>query len=161
MKKGFTLIELMVVIAVIGILAAILLPQVGNLVEKARVTRAEGEVKNIVTAMYALLSDTGRVPGERDGGWMDDTTGRGLNDCRYGLVCNDGYPLWEGPYLMRAIGLDSWRRDYYYDGHPNEWTTSTPGQASFISAGPNGSFECFNLTNLNCTADDIAIYLHK
>ena len=160
MKRAFTLIELMVVMAIIAILAAMLLPQVGNMVEKARVANAQGEVRNVATAMYGLLSDTGRSPGERDGGTMGDTNGSGLNNCNYGLVCNSGYPNWDGPYLMKAVGLDPWGREYYYDGAPSEWT-GNPGQAAFMCAGPNGRFQCWNRTDLNCTADDIVVYLHK
>lgn len=163
MKRAFTLIELMVVMAIIAILAAMLLPQVGNMVEKARIANAQGEVRNVATSMYALLSDTGRSPGERTGGVMGDTTGQGLNSCNYGLVCNSGYPAtWDGPYLMKAIQLDPWGRQYWYDGAPSEWTSATPGQASFGSGGPDGTQSCWNQSDLDCAGfDDLVVYLHK
>jgi general secretion pathway protein G len=157
---------MMVVLAVIGILTATLLPQIGGFVERARQGRAQSEVNSTVLAMYSLLNDTGfypyepylLVPGAYPPG---DTTGTGLNGVRYGIIATEGnYPNWNGPYLMKAIGLDPWQREYQYDGgDAGEW--DSPGDASYCSLGRNGVIECVNLADLNCTADDVILYLKR
>lgn len=57
-QKGFTLIELMIVVAIIGILAAIAIPQYQNYVTKSQVTRAIGELGNYKTMVELCLSDS-------------------------------------------------------------------------------------------------------
>ena len=67
MQKGFTLIELMIVVAIIGILAAIAIPQYQNYVTKSQVTRVVGELGNLRTLVDLCLTDgnecTFNVPG--------------------------------------------------------------------------------------------------
>ena len=58
-KKGFTLIELIVVIAILGILAAILIPRFGGFTDRARQTQAITDAKQIATAIDSLYSEKG------------------------------------------------------------------------------------------------------
>lgn len=58
-KKGFTLIELIVVIAILGILAAILIPSFSGFQDRARATQALTDAKQIATAMDALFAEEG------------------------------------------------------------------------------------------------------
>lgn len=58
-KKGFTLIELIVVIAILGILAAVLIPKFGGFTDRARETQALTDAKQIATAMDSLYSEKG------------------------------------------------------------------------------------------------------
>ncbi|MGE8503584.1 MAG: pilin [Pseudomonas sp.] len=73
MQKGFTLIELMIVVAIIGILAAIAIPQYQNYVAKSQVSRVMSETGALKTAIEACLMDgrttVGTAAGQCDVGW--------------------------------------------------------------------------------------------
>ena len=69
-QKGFTLIELMIVVAIIGILAAIAIPQYQNYIAKSQVSRVMGEVGSMKTATETCLND-GKAAGECDFGWTN------------------------------------------------------------------------------------------
>ena len=68
-QKGFTLIELMIVVAIIGILAAIAIPQYQNYIAKAQVSRVMGETGALKTAYEDCLNNGKTVVGTCDMGW--------------------------------------------------------------------------------------------
>lgn len=63
--RGFTLIEMLVVIAIIGVLVGLLLPVLATVKEKGRITQAETEVKNIATAITQYQSQYGLYPASK------------------------------------------------------------------------------------------------
>lgn len=65
--EGFTLIELMVVIVILGILAAIIAPRVMGRADEAKVTEAKVQIKNFETALKMYRLDNGRYPSTEQG----------------------------------------------------------------------------------------------
>lgn len=89
--KGFTLIELMVVMAIIALLAAILLPQLGSIMERGNVSKMMGLYDSVRTATSSYKNDTGQWP-------YDDTA-----DGAYWVLIENRANLsdWQGPYMER------------------------------------------------------------
>ena len=100
-QRGFTLIEVMVVVVIIGLLAAIVAPNLIGNIDKAAVTRAQGDIRSIETALNLYRLDNFRYP----------TTDQGLQ----ALVTNPGEaaaPNWK-PYL-NSVPSDPWSNTYQY-----------------------------------------------
>jgi general secretion pathway protein G len=99
---GFTLIELMVVIVILGLLATIIMPRILDRPEQARRLKAKVQIKNFQSALALFKTDTGRFP----------TTSQSLE----ALVKDPGLKGWkQGGYIEGGkIPLDPWGNPYIY-----------------------------------------------
>jgi general secretion pathway protein G len=102
---GFTLIELLVVIVVIGVLAALVAPNVFRHVGAAKDAAARSQIEMLGAALDAYRLDTGRYP----------TTEQGL-PALWTQPSAEPRPTssWRGPYLRKDIPLDPWQHPYVY-----------------------------------------------
>lgn len=103
-KRGFTLLELVVVIIVLGLLAAIVAPQILGRVSDARTTSAETQVALFGTALDNYRLDNGAYP----------TTEQGLAALREKPTRAPIPTNWRGPYLRKDVPLDPWGKPYIY-----------------------------------------------
>ncbi len=99
-ERGFTLLELLVVLAILGLLAAIVGPQVIRYLGSSKTQTAQVQVKNIATSLQLFRLDAGRYP----------TNEEGLDAL---IKAPSSVPLWNGPYLPDSSALnDPWGRPY-------------------------------------------------
>jgi general secretion pathway protein G len=100
-ERGVTLIEMLVVVTIIALFAALVAPRMLGQADKAKRTAAHAQVNSFMTALGAYKLDTGNYP----------TTELGLAALR---VKPEGANQWAGPYLPQDIPLDPWARPYLY-----------------------------------------------
>ncbi len=188
-NRGFTLIEVIVVAAIIAILAGILVPMIFNQIDESKKTRAQGDCKTISTAVMMFRKETGKwpyyTPGDctqtyatiQGGGSiapLDNTIGTwgmNLNDISLGLILNLAsiqppiaqtcYDNKAGNYLP-GVSADPWGNQYIVNAANFAGTNAV----WVISAGPNGCLDTsvnsqiLNDAQNNCgPADDIGVRL--
>jgi len=105
-KNAFTLIEIMLVVIIIGILAAMVIPNIAGRGEQARVSAARADIDaNLTSALDLYELDNGQYP----------TTEQGLR-ALFEKPASAPDPIsWNGPYLKKKrIPLDPWGREYRY-----------------------------------------------
>jgi general secretion pathway protein G len=100
-RAGVTLIEMMVVVTIIALFAALVLPKMIHYGDRAKVTKAHADINGFSTALGAYKLDTGTFP----------TTDQGLQALR---EKPEGVENWQGPYLQKEIGTDPWQHPYIY-----------------------------------------------
>lgn len=130
--RGFTLLELLVVVVIIGLLASYVGPKYFSQIGKSEVTVARSQVEAFERALDSFRLDVGRYP----------TTEEGLDALLHRPTNAAG---WNGPYLKKSIPPDPW-------GHP--YTYQAPGSKTefeIVSFGkdgqPGGSGENADITN--------------
>jgi general secretion pathway protein G len=125
-EKGFSLIELLIVMVILGLLASLVGPRMFGQLGSAKQNTARTQVEMILTALDAYRLDMGRYPSQQEGGLE-------------GLANNPGNENWAGPYLRRGVPLDPWGNPYHYR-NPGEH-----GEVDVFSHGadnlPGGSGE--------------------
>lgn len=121
---GFTLIEILVVIAVVAILASIVSPMVFRNVGDAKATAARAQIEILGLALESYRLDNDQYP----------DTGAGLQALRV-QPAGDEAPRWRGPYLRKEIPLDPWGRPYVYTS-PG---TANPRSYDLLSRGRDGA----------------------
>lgn len=136
-SAGFTILELIVNVAIIGILSAIAIPAYISFRDKARIAQAKMDMHNILLAMEQLGNDTGEWPGHQVSGKTNTSSNNeiwDLSTAGAGLVATDGnYKNWRGPY-MASIPKDPWGMNYFLD---TDYYVNGKLEAALGSFGPN------------------------
>lgn len=114
-REAFTLIEVLLVVAILGILASVVVVNFSNRGEKARISACRASIAAVCTALDAYEVDTGRYP-----------------PTLKGLIENDGAMNWSGPYIHGGMPKDPWGNELQY--------TLSEGRYKISSNGPgNGA----------------------
>src|SRR5215213_9918512 len=100
---GFSLIELLLVLVILSVLAAIVVPKFTGVSEKSRKTKAETEIANMSTALQRYEIEIGHYPSTDDGLQALVQQPSGLPEGK-----------WGGPYLERGVPKDPWGKPYVY-----------------------------------------------
>ena len=115
-RDGFTLIEILLVVVIIGILAAVAVPNLAGKVGKAQTSAAKQSISAIESAIDMYEVDNGYFP-----------------DSLQNLVTKGSEPNWSGPYIKKAESLnDPWGTPFQYTKAENSYT--------IVSAGADKAF---------------------
>lgn len=114
MKKGMTLIEIVVVLAILSILAATLVPSVGTQIKRARIEATRAEMLRLKDALLAFYKDVQQVGGPNAGRFRFPA-----NLTQLETNPGAGFTGWRGPYIVAGFDVqdytqDEWRRNYQY-----------------------------------------------
>jgi general secretion pathway protein G len=101
-RHGFTLLELMVVLLILGLLGGIAVPRIAKHLSRAKIQTAQVQVDALSAAVQSFLIDTGRYP----------TTEEGLKAL---MAAPNDIKGWDGPYLTKESSLiDPWTEPYQF-----------------------------------------------
>lgn len=110
-RAGFTLLELLVVVVIIGLLASYVGPRYFSQLGRSEVQAARAQMRALAQAVEQFRLDTGRFPSSAEGLAALQSAPPGASG-------------WRGPYLRQAVPADPWGRAYRYrspaDGHEFE-----------------------------------------
>jgi general secretion pathway protein G len=100
-SRGFTLVELLLVLVILAVLAAVVVPKFTKRSEQARIAAATTDIANLGTALDAFEIDVGRYPSSDEG-------------LKALMEQPSNAKDWKGPYLKRIVGNDPWGHPYIY-----------------------------------------------
>ena len=130
--RGFTLLELLVVMVIIGLLASFVGPRYFSQVGKSEVKAARAQIDALEKALDQYRLDTGHYPTMEHG--LGALIARPANELK-----------WDGPYLRKAVPLDPWGNAYVYrfPGQHSEYDLVSYGK----DGQPGGEGEAGDITN--------------
>lgn len=130
--RGFTLLELLVVVAIIGLLVAYVGPRYFSQLGKSETAVAKAQIDAFAKALDQYRLDVGRFP----------TSEQGLAAL---MAAPDGNKKWNGPYLSKEVPLDPWGNAYHYrsPGQKREYEILSYGKDGV----PGGSGEDADIAN--------------
>jgi len=130
---GFTLLELLVVMVIIGLLAGFVAPQYFGQVSKSERKVARAQIVELGKALDQFRLDTGRYPSTEQG--LAALVQRPPDE-----------PKWDGPYLRKTVPLDPWGRPYVY-----RYPSANGAEFDLVSYGrdgqPGGSGDAEDITD--------------
>lgn len=103
-RSGFTLLELMLVVVIIGLLAAIVTPSLIGRSKEAKLQSVKAQIANFETALDLYRMDNDNYPSQE----------QGLDALRAQPAGDPPANNWKGPYLKKALPRDPWGSDYAY-----------------------------------------------
>ncbi|MBV8054997.1 MAG: type II secretion system major pseudopilin GspG [Deltaproteobacteria bacterium] len=115
-QDGFTLIELMVVILIIGLLATIVVQNLRSATDKAKRVKAQADISQLKSALDRYYLDAGSYP----------SSDQGLPALIAAPTSGNDPKEWGGPYIER-IPLDPWGHSYFYQSDGNEYLLKSYG----------------------------------
>ncbi|MCZ8134819.1 MAG: type II secretion system major pseudopilin GspG [Porphyrobacter sp.] len=127
-ENGFTLVELIIVLAIIGLIMALVAPRLMEQFDKSKVVAARAQIRSLESALTSMRLDIDRYPSNAEG----------LSLLQ--IPAADVAESWQGPYLASDLPKDPWGRPFIYrepqtpDGRPVIGTLGSDG-----SAGGNGT----------------------
>jgi general secretion pathway protein G len=124
-RRGFTLIEIMVVVIILGLLAVLVAPRVIGKLAVAKDKAARAQIELLGTALDSYRLDNGSYP----------STQQGLDALWAKPVTSPEPRNWAGPYLKKRVPQDPWGNGYVYRS-PGE---SNPDSYDLVSLGSDGS----------------------
>lgn len=104
LRSGFTLLEMLVVLVVLGLLAGLIGPQLFGRVGEAKTTTARTQMELIGVALDSYRLDNGNYP----------VTAQGLDALNTRPTRQPAPMNWRGPYLRKAVPQDPWGKPYIY-----------------------------------------------
>jgi general secretion pathway protein G len=136
-EDGFTLIEVLVVIAVISVLAALVAPNVFGHLGTAKDAAARSQIEMLSAALDAYRMDNGKYPTSDQGlGALVEAPSNGIRPSN-----------WRGPYLRKGVPSDPWQNPYIYRA-PGEQSRSGFDLLSYGSDGkPGGTGDAADITS--------------
>lgn len=131
LRRGLTLIELIVVLIVIGLLAGLVAPQILGRVSDARITTAKTQIELLGVALENYKLDNGVYPSTQQGLEALRARPAGIPEARN----------WRGPYLKKAVPSDPWGRPYLYKSPGDKDRTGFDLQTLGRDGKPGGTDE--------------------
>ncbi len=179
-NQGFTLMELIVTIAILTVLAGVLVPSVGNYLDKGKKAQAAADMREVANTFNEYKLDTSNWPSNSKNAYTLATNMKTSNFDLINFPClyKNTYkkPGWDGPYLNKGImkgksmtiaqkgtkgqpgtGLcDAWGNAYKVYTYANGYKGTTGGIV-LVSMGPNGKIDTSsaNIFNAKAANDDV------